>query len=60
MNILKKMTDEQLVNAYMEGNDNAFDVLLERHKDRLYSYILYHTNLRSQAGKTRLEKIFSY
>lgn len=42
MNILKKMTDEQLVNAYMEGNDNAFDVLLERHKDRLYSYILYH------------------
>lgn len=41
MNNLQKLTDEVLVTMYTEGSDNAFDVLLERHKDRLFSYILY-------------------
>lgn len=32
--------DEVLVRLYEEGNDAAFDVLLERHQQRLFNYIL--------------------
>lgn len=35
-------TDEQLVVLYAEGNDSAFDSLLERHKHPLYAYIIYN------------------
>jgi RNA polymerase sigma factor (sigma-70 family) len=38
---LKKMTDEQLAIAYMEGNNKAFDMLLARNQDKLYSYIMF-------------------
>lgn len=41
MNQIKKLTDEVLVTMYAEGNDSAFDVLLDRYKDKLFSYILY-------------------
>lgn len=34
------MTDEQLVRAYAQGNNEAFDVLLKRHQDRVFNYIL--------------------
>jgi len=34
-------TDEELVVLYAHGNNNAFDVLLERHKQPLYTYIFY-------------------
>lgn len=33
--------DEELVALYKQGNNEAFDVLLDRYQDRLYSYILY-------------------
>ncbi|MEN6588063.1 MAG: sigma-70 family RNA polymerase sigma factor [Proteiniphilum sp.] len=33
------MTDEELVDLYARGNNTAFDVLLDRHKQSLYSYI---------------------
>lgn len=33
------MTDEQLVKAYAQGSNEAFDTLLRRHKDRIFSYI---------------------
>ena len=38
----KKMsiTDEQLVKAYAQGDNEAFDILLKRHQDRIYNYIL--------------------
>ena len=42
MNTLHLRTDEELVALYASGTDEAFDVLLERYKDRLYSYILYN------------------
>ncbi len=35
------MTDEQLVVLYYNGNDTAFDTLLDRHKQPIYAYILY-------------------
>lgn len=41
MEILKKMTDEQLVIAYSEGNNQAFDILLSRYENRLFSYIYF-------------------
>lgn len=42
MEELLTMTDDQLVRSYIEGNNEAFDVIIERHKNRLYSYI-YHS-----------------
>lgn len=36
---LQQASDERLVALYVEGNEEAFDVLIDRHKDRLYSYI---------------------
>lgn len=41
MDKLKQMTDDVLVTLYLEGNNSAFDVLLNRHKDRLYYYIYF-------------------
>lgn len=41
MDNLKLRTDEQLVALYSSGVNEAFDTLLMRHKDRLYSYIFY-------------------
>lgn len=36
----KAMTDEQLVRAYIDGSNDAFDALLRRHQVRVYNYIL--------------------
>ena len=41
MDILSTMTDEELVVLYADGNDDAFDFLLERHQQVVFSYILY-------------------
>lgn len=37
---LTSKTDEQLVKAYAQGNNEAFDVLLKRHQQRVFNYIL--------------------
>lgn len=39
MQKLKQLTDEQLVAAYANGSNEAFDTLLNRHSSRVYSYI---------------------
>ncbi|NMB06033.1 MAG: sigma-70 family RNA polymerase sigma factor [Bacteroidales bacterium] len=41
MDILSTMTDEELVVMYADGNDEAFDQLLDRHQQVVFSYILY-------------------
>jgi RNA polymerase sigma-70 factor (ECF subfamily) len=41
MNNLKKMTDEELVVLYSKGENQAFDTLLNRYQNRLYSYIYF-------------------
>lgn len=41
METLSTMTDEELVVLYAGGNDEAFDQLLDRHQQVLYTYILY-------------------
>ena len=35
------MTDETLVDLYAHGNNSAFDVLLNRYKKNIHSYIFY-------------------
>lgn len=35
------LTDEELVALYSKGENVAFDVLLLRHKNRIYSYVFY-------------------
>ena len=49
MDNLKQMTDDVLVSLYLQGNNTAFDVLLNRHKDRLYNYIYFIVRSRELA-----------
>lgn len=37
---LTSMTDEELVRAYAQGCNEAFDIVLRRHQERVYNYIL--------------------
>lgn len=39
MRELNELTDDRLVAAFVEGNNQAFDLLLERYKDRVFNYI---------------------
>ena len=41
MSTLKTMTDEQLALAYIDGNNRAFDELLSRNQDRVFTTIMY-------------------
>ncbi len=41
MKDLSQLTDDALVELYVNGNNEAFDTLLERYKSKLYSYIYY-------------------
>lgn len=49
MENLKQMTDDKLVSLYIGGNNQAFDILLGRHKDRLYYYIYFIVRSREVA-----------
>ena len=42
MKIYNDKSDEQLISLYVDGKNEAFDELLERHKDRIFMYI-YHS-----------------
>lgn len=33
-------SDQELIQSYLNGNENAFEVLLKRHKDRIYTQIV--------------------
>ena len=37
----ESMSDEQLALAYINGNNRAFDELLSRSQDKIFSYIIY-------------------
>ncbi len=41
MESIANLTDEMLVKLYAEGDNNAFDVLLERHEEKIFSYIFF-------------------
>jgi len=33
-------TDEQLISGYLQGNNNCFEQLLRRHKNKIFTYLL--------------------
>ncbi len=41
MDIKSHLTDDELVKMYANGNNEAFDCLLNRYKSKLFSYIFY-------------------
>ena len=41
MTNIGKLRDDDLIALYVEGNDKAFDIVLDRYKDRLFSYIFF-------------------
>lgn len=43
MGTLKEMTDEQLALLYIDGNNKAFDEVLTRIQDKIFTYIVYLT-----------------
>ena len=49
MNNLKTLTDETLVRLYVEGNNEAFNVLLDRYESKVLTYINYIVRNREVA-----------
>lgn len=49
MQIFKTLTDDQLVETYAKGNNEAFDELLSRHQSRVFSYIFHIVKNRDLA-----------
>lgn len=41
MENLHTLPDKELVSLFLTGNEKAFDEILSRHQDRLYTYILF-------------------
>ena len=48
MNVLK-LSDQELIITYLNGNDKAFEVLLNRHKDKIYTSIYLFVKNRDLA-----------
>ncbi|MGI6232618.1 MAG: RNA polymerase sigma factor [Prevotella sp.] len=49
MKKITSMTDEELAVCYMEGNNQAFDLLLSRYQEKLFSYIMFFVGDESLA-----------
>ncbi|MFN5633912.1 MAG: RNA polymerase sigma factor [Flavobacteriia bacterium] len=47
--LLNNLDDRDLVGAYMDGNEKAFEVLLLRHKDKMYRFIYMKVRNRDLA-----------
>src|SRR5678815_4966547 len=41
MNLLSRLSDHELINTFNSGNVNALEVLVLRHKDKLYTSIFF-------------------
>lgn len=57
MNTLRGMSDHQLVEQYEEGNDLAFDQLLTRHQDYVFTYIVFLVK-REDVAEDLLQETF--
>lgn len=55
---LTARTDQQLIDLYMNGNENAFEVLLSRHQEKVFSYIMMMVKDRSLANDIFQEAFF--
>ena len=50
MEALETLTDEELVKLYANENNDAFDILLLRHKSKVFSYIYIFPEPARAAG----------
>lgn len=50
MNKIDRMTDDELVELYLAGSNKAFDVLLSRYQDHVFSYVLLMVKDRERAN----------
>lgn len=57
MNTLRGMSDHQLVELYEGGNDLAFDQLLTRHQDYVFTYIVFLVK-REDVAEDLLQETF--
>jgi RNA polymerase sigma-70 factor (ECF subfamily) len=46
---LKRLDDRELITLYVDGNEKAFEVLLNRHKDKVFHFILSKLKSRDLA-----------
>ncbi len=49
MKKLTSLADEQLVSLYIEGNNDAFDILLNRYESKVFTYVSYFVRNREVA-----------
>ena len=52
------MTDEELAIMYVDGDNKAFDLLLSRNQEKLYTYILFVVRDREMANDMFQETFF--
>ena len=51
MKVQTNAADETLVALYAQGNNEAFDILLNRYKDRLYTYISRDATMKTVSSR---------
>lgn len=59
MSNFKEQTDHQLITLYEQGNDKAFDVLLERNQQVVFSYILRLTGGNQDQANDIFQETFT-
>lgn len=57
MNNKNRLSDEELVRLYLSGDGSAFDVLLNRYKDVVFSYI-YNTLKNQEQAEDFFQDVF--
>lgn len=58
MENLNSMTDEELAIMYVDGDNKAFDLLLSRNQEKLFTYILFVVRDREMANDMFQETFF--
>lgn len=58
MENLNLMTDEELAIMYVDGDNKAFDLLLSRNQEKLFTYILFVVRYREMANDMFQETFF--
>ena len=58
MKTLEKLTDEELAIMYVDGDNKAFDLLLSRNQEKLFTYILFVVRDREMANDMFQETFF--
>lgn len=57
---LQTFTDDELVDAFLQGNENAFEMLVLRYKNPLYQYIMAMTQDEGAAADLFQETFISF